>query len=102
MLRFIAKRSTINLPAIENIRFLSQTGRLLEKPSPPAESEAKASESKASEATSKPAADGQLFKKRSHTLSNFDKYVLVSSGKFKSKAEVPDTVAYVYGLFILI
>lgn len=94
MLRFIAKSTTIKLPAVENIRCLSQTAHLLEKDSPPAETTPKA---KAPEPASQPAADStsQQFKKRSHTLSKFDKYVLVSSGKFKTRADIPDTVAYV-------
>lgn len=91
MLRFIAKNSRIKLPAKGNLRFLSQTGQMLEKASPPVES----TTSKASEPVSQSATEvsSQQFKKRSHTLTKFDKWVLVSAGKFKSIAEIPDTVA---------
>lgn len=93
MLRLIAKSAT-GIRSLENVRFLSQTGRILEKASssPPAETKPPATQP-----ASEPAADatGQIFKKKSHTLTNFDKRVLVSTGKFKSIDEVPDTVAYV-------
>lgn len=101
MLRLITEgllRYATGIRSLENVRFLSRTCRILEKASssPPAETKPSATQP-----PSEPSADAtnQIFKKKSHTLTNFDKRILVSVGKFKSIDEVPDTVAYACFLF---
>lgn len=98
MIRVFAKTTVARLSSLrtlENVRFVSQTPRILEKSdaskssSTPVESQSPASE---------PTADGsQPWQKQKslRKLTNFDKRVLVSSGKFKTLDEVPDNIAYV-------
>lgn len=85
MIRLFAKRSMAGVPAIrslEQVRFLSQTGRILEKatPSTPTES-----------STSQPAGDASGQQKK-RILSYFDKRVLISTGHYKTIDEIPDNV----------
>lgn len=78
---------------LANVRFLSQTTRMLNKPSDstPAKSETPA------QAAPTEAGPAQAWQKKSATsqLSAFDKKVLVWSGKYKNTDEVPPTVALV-------
>ncbi|XP_055321373.1 UPF0389 protein GA21628 [Sitodiplosis mosellana] len=101
MMRLFAKTTAAQLSSLrtlENVRFVSQTPRLLEKSdaskptTPPAESQSPTPTADAPQ----PAAEGSQpwqQKKSLHTVNNFDKRVLVSSGKYKTIDEVPERVA---------
>lgn len=77
---------------LESVRFISQTGRILEKTpasQTPAESQSPTSQPPSDAAPTHP------WQKRSQTrtLSNYDKRVLVWTGKYKSIDDVPPTTS---------
>lgn len=100
MIRLITKTATARLSSfrtLEHVRFVSQTQRVFEKSdatkpsSTPVESQSQAPATDASQ----PAAGSQPWQKKTNhrTVSNFDKRVLVSTGKYKTIDEVPDKLA---------
>lgn len=93
MIRLFAKSSMVGLPAfrsLENVRFISQTGRILEKATSSTPAETPASQS---------ASGSPLKPTKKRALTNFDKRVLVSTGKYKTVDEVPEDVAYVNQIY---
>lgn len=83
---------------LTNVRFLSQTNRTLEKsssastPPPPPPPQTQPTESSSSTSSAQP---WQKAASASHKLSNFDKRILVWSGKYKNVNEIPSNVAWV-------
>lgn len=83
---------------LESVRFISQTGRILEKTpasQTPAESQSPTSQPPSDAAAAAAAAPTHPWQKRSQTrtLSNYDKRVLVWTGKYKSIDDVPPTTS---------
>lgn len=95
MIRLLTKSSSgiSTFRTVANARFLSQTNRMLDKPSEP-KTESKPATSDAAPAEAGPA---QAWQKKTVTsqLTAFDRKVLVWSGKYKSVDEVPPNVALV-------
>lgn len=85
--------------AVENVRFISQTSRILEK-SPasktPAEIPTPTSQPAAEAASGSASAAPWQKTSMQRTLSGYDKRILVWTGKFKSIDDVPPTVSYVF------
>lgn len=85
--------------AVENVRFISQTSRILEK-SPaaktPAETPTPTSQPAAEAASGSSSAAPWQKTSLQRTLSGYDKRILVWTGKFKSIDDVPPTVSYVF------
>lgn len=83
---------------LENVRFISQTGRMLEK-SPasktPVESQSPTSHATDATAAAAAAAPTHPWQKSSQTrtLSNYDKRILVWTGKYKSIDDVPPSAS---------
>ncbi|XP_031616703.1 UPF0389 protein CG9231-like [Contarinia nasturtii] len=98
MLRLFTKTALarISHPKLENVRFLSQTKCVFEKT--PASSTSNESQSPQTPANQAPtdAAQTQPWQKKSQyrNVTNFDKRVLVSVGKYKSLNDVPDKVPH--------
>lgn len=81
--------------SLQNVRFISQTGRTLEKSGEsktPAASQSPAAQPAADAAPAQ--GPPQAWKKKSQTriLSSYDKRMLVWTGKYKSIDDVPSTV----------
>lgn len=94
MIRLLTKTATARLSSfrtLEHVRFVSQTQRVFEKSDATKPSSAPVE----SQSSAPPTDASQPWQKKTHhrTLSNFDKRVLVSSGKYKTIDEVPDKVA---------
>lgn len=85
--------------AVENVRFISQTSRILEK-SPasktPAETPTPTSQPTAEAASGSASTAPWQKTSMQRTLSGYDKRILVWTGKFKSIDDVPPTVSYVF------
>lgn len=83
-----------------NVRFLSQTNRALEKssssstapPQPPSPQTPSTEPSTASSSSAQPWSKSSAA---SHKLTNFDKRILVWSGKYKNVNDIPTNVAWV-------
>lgn len=82
--------------AVENVRFISQTSRILEK-SPASKTPAEIPTSQPAAEAASGSASAAPWQKTSmqRTLSGYDKRILVWTGKFKSIDDVPPTVSYV-------
>lgn len=87
---------TMMLRRLVNVRFLSQTNRTLEKsesstpPSPPS------SQTPSTETAASTAHAWQKTAQSNYKPSNFEKRLLVWSGKYKSMNDIPERVAWVY------
>lgn len=83
--------------AVENVRFISQTSRILEK-SPAAKTPAETPTSQPAAESASGSSSAAPWQKTSlqRTLSGYDKRILVWTGKFKSIDDVPPTVSYVF------
>lgn len=86
---------TMMIRRLINARYLSQTSRTLEKSSstpPPSQAPAPAQQTPSTESSSS-AQPWQKPATASHKITNFDKRILVWSGKFKNADEIPAFVA---------
>lgn len=83
--------------AVEKVRFISQTSRILEK-SPAAKTPAETPTSQPAAESASGSSSAAPWQKTSlqRTLSGYDKRILVWTGKFKSIDDVPPTVSYVF------
>lgn len=101
MLRLFTKSALTRMSStstLENVRFLSQTSRMYEKSSASSTpTESQSPQTPASQASTNTAQPAQPWEKTTKytNVTGFDKRVLVSVGKYKSIAEVPDKVPYV-------
>ncbi|XP_031617627.1 UPF0389 protein CG9231-like [Contarinia nasturtii] len=96
MIHFITKAAMVRMPthsSLKNVRFLTETsktfGKVLATPTPTTQS--------SSASATQPQTNPDLQKAwESHdiTVSNWDKRVLVSVGKYKRIADVPKKVSY--------
>lgn len=86
--------STMTFRRLVNVRFLSQTNRALDKSSstspPPSSSPQPPSTESSASSSAQP---WQKAASPSRKLSNFDKRILVWSGKYKSVNDIPENVA---------
>lgn len=81
-----------------NVRFLSQTNRILDKssstpPTSPSQPQTPSTESSSTPSSTSSAQPWQKAASASHKLSNFDKRILVWSGKYKNVNDIPSNVA---------
>lgn len=94
-LRSVNELPTMMLRRVANVRYISQTNRILEKsssststppPQQPPSTESSSSSTSSAQPWQKPASAG-------YKLTNFDKRILVWSGKYKNVNETPSIVA---------
>lgn len=91
---------TMMIRRLTNVRFLSQTNRAFEKssssstapPQPPSPQTPSTEPSTASSSSAQPWSKSSAA---SHKLTNFDKRILVWSGKYKNVNDIPTNVAWV-------